>query len=118
MAIQPDLELRVRRVSRSTRKGRHTTTAVRLLPLEVGGYVVDTPGIREFALWDLRRDELQFCFPEIDRRFGQCQFRNCTHLHEPGCAVLAAVEAGAIDPGRHESYRRIYESLPDPHDYS
>jgi len=118
MAIQPDLKLRVRGVSDATGKGRHTTTAVRLRPLDVGGYVVDTPGIREFALWDLERGELQHCFPEIDERFGQCQFRDCTHLHEPGCAAIAAVEAGDIDPERYESYRRIYESLPDPHDYS
>ncbi|MFW6163510.1 MAG: ribosome small subunit-dependent GTPase A [Planctomycetota bacterium] len=118
MAVQPGLTLRVRSVSRATRKGRHTTSAAQLLPLEVGGYVVDTPGIREFALYDLERDELQHCFPEIAERFGQCRFRDCTHLHEPGCAVIAAVEDGEIDPQRYESYRRIYDSLPDPHDYS
>ncbi len=117
MAVQPGLRLRVRPVSAATSKGRHTTTAVRLLPLDAGGYVVDTPGIREFALYDLRRDELQHCFPEIDERFGRCQFRNCTHRVEPGCAVTAAVEAGHIDPVRYESYRRIYDSLPDPSDY-
>lgn len=118
MAVQPGLTLRVRSVSAATHKGRHTTTAVRLLPLDVGGYVVDTPGIREFALYDLERGELQHCFPEMAERFGQCQFRNCLHLHEPGCAVLAAVEAGDIDPERYGSYQRIHESLRDPHDYS
>ncbi len=118
MAVQPGLTLRVRRISGATGKGRHTTTAVRLRPLDVGGYVVDTPGIREFALWDLERGELQHCFREIADRFGQCQFRDCTHRHEPGCAVIAAVEAGEMDPGRYQSYRSIYESLPDPRDYS
>lgn len=118
MKVQPGLKLRVRAVSASTRKGRHTTTAVSLLPLDVGGCVVDTPGIREFALYDLERDELQHCFPEMADRFGQCQFRNCLHLHEPGCAILAALEAGDIDPERYASYQRIYDSLPDPHDYS
>ena len=117
MAVQPALALRVQEVSSATQKGRHTTTAVSLLPLDVGGTVVDTPGIREFALYDLERDELQHCFPEIAERFGQCRFADCSHLQEPGCAILAAVEAGDIDPGRYESYRRIHATLPDPSDY-
>jgi len=117
MAVQPGLELRVQEVSAATQKGRHTTTAVSLLPLGGGGYVVDTPGIREFALFDIERDELKHYFPEFAQRLGQCRFADCVHLHEPGCAVLAAVEAGEIAPERHESYRRIYDSLPDPSDY-
>jgi len=114
MAVQPGLKLRVRPVSRATGKGRHTTTAVSLLPLEFGGYVVDTPGIREFALYDIERDELKHYFPEMEDLFGQCRFNDCDHLHEPDCAVRAAVEAGRIDPERYESYCRIYESLPEP----
>jgi len=114
MALQPGLKLRVRPVSRATRKGRHTTAAVSLLPLDVGGYVVDTPGIREFALYDIERDELRFYFPEMEERLGQCRFADCTHLHEPDCAVIAALEAGEIDRERYESYCRIYESLPEP----
>ncbi|HPD14599.1 MAG TPA: ribosome small subunit-dependent GTPase A [Planctomycetota bacterium] len=114
MSVQPGLDLRVGDVSASTGKGRHTTTAVSLLPLEFGGYVVDTPGIREFALYNIERDELQHCFPEMAERFGQCRFADCSHRHEPGCAIAAAVESGAIDPERYESYCRIYESLPAP----
>jgi len=112
MAVQPGLKLKVRPVSRATGKGRHTTTAVSLLPLHFGGYVVDTPGIREFALYDIERDELKHYFPEMEPLFGQCRFNDCDHLREPDCAVRAAVEAGQIDPERYESYRRIYESLP------
>lgn len=114
MAVQPGLELRVRPVSQATGKGRHTTSAVSLLPLSAGGYVVDTPGIREFALYDLERDELKHCFPEMDALFGQCRFNDCDHLHEPGCAVRAAVEAGHLDRDRYESYCHVYESLPEP----
>ena len=117
MAIQPGLELRVQEVSSTTRKGRHTTSAVSLLPLDGGGYVVDTPGIREFGVFDVERGELKHYFPEMADRFGQCRFADCTHLHEPGCAVVAAVQAGDIDPERYESYCRIYESLPDPSDF-
>jgi len=111
-AVQPGLALRVGDVSAATGKGRHTTSAVSLVPLDIGGYVVDTPGIREFALYDLERDELMHCFPEMRELFGQCRFADCSHTHEPDCAVIAAVGAGRIDPGRYESYCRIYESLP------
>jgi ribosome biogenesis GTPase len=114
MAVQPGLELRVATVSSATSKGRHTTTAVSLLPLRFGGCVVDTPGIREFGLYDLERDELKHYFPEMERLFGTCNFADCSHRHEPGCAVLAALEAGRIDPGRYDSYCRIYDSLPEP----
>ena len=114
MAVQPGLELRVGEVSAATGKGRHTTSAVSLLPLEAGGYVVDTPGVREFALYAVERDELGQCFPEMRALFGQCRFGNCSHLHEPGCAIVAAVQGGGIDPARYESYCRIYESLPAP----
>jgi ribosome biogenesis GTPase len=116
MAVQPGLELRVGSVSESSQKGRHTTTAVRLLPLDVGGTVVDTPGIREFAVFDIQQDELKHYFPEMADRFGQCKFSDCSHREEPGCAVQAAVEAGEIDPERYESYLRIYETLPAPGD--
>jgi len=114
MRVEPDLDLRVQPVSESTGKGRHTTSAVSLLPLGIGGCLVDTPGIREFALYDIERDELQHYFPEIAERFGQCRFADCSHLHEPECAVVAAVGAGEIDPGRYDSYCRIYEGLPEP----
>ena len=113
-AIQPGLELRVGTVSDSTSKGRHTTSAVSLLPLDGGGYVVDTPGIREFDLFNLECDELKHYFPEMAERFGQCRFADCSHRAEPGCAVRAAAERGQIARARYESYLRIYESLPEP----
>jgi len=114
MSVQPGLDLRVGDVSAATGKGKHTTTAVSLLPLEFGGCVVDTPGIREFALYDIERDELEHCFPEMAERFGRCRFADCSHRQEPGCAIVAAVKGGEIDPERYESYCRIYESLPAP----
>ena len=111
-AAQPGLELSVRDISRSTSKGRHTTSSVTLLPLDVGGYVVDTPGVRAFGLWDLHREELEQYFPEIAELSQACRMRDCTHIHEPGCSVKAAVEAGRIAPERHASYVSIYKSLP------
>jgi len=110
-ALQPGLELRVADVSEATSKGTHTTTSVRLLALEFGGYVVDTPGIREFALWDVSRQELAHCFREFHAHQGTCRLRGCTHTHEPGCEVKAALEQGAISRERYDSYCRLYESL-------
>ena len=111
-ALQPGLGLRVGELSKALQRGRHTTVAASLHPLDVGGYVVDTPGIREFALFDLVQEDLHLFFPEMAERFGQCRFGNCLHLQEPGCVIHAAVEAGDMAPERYESYRRIYESLP------
>ncbi|HUU68827.1 MAG TPA: ribosome small subunit-dependent GTPase A [Planctomycetota bacterium] len=110
-ALQPGLKLRVGDVSEATSKGIHTTTSVRLLALEFGGYVVDTPGIREFALWDVTRKELAHYFREYQAYLGTCRLRGCTHTHEPGCEVKAALEQGAISRERYESYFRLYESL-------
>ena len=110
-ALQPGLQLRVAEVSETTRKGRHTTTSVTLLTLELGGYVVDTPGIREFALWDMAREDLPFFFPEFEEYIGKCKFRGCTHIHEPGCEVKASVEEGTINPDRYASFRRMMASL-------
>jgi len=110
-ALQPGLRLRVGEISESTRKGIHTTTNITLLPLEFGGYVVDTPGIREFALWGLAKEDLPHFFPEFEHYLGRCRLRGCTHTHEPGCEVKAAVEEGRIHPERYDSYCRLYESL-------
>ncbi|HUW31345.1 MAG TPA: ribosome small subunit-dependent GTPase A [Planctomycetota bacterium] len=110
-ALQPGLKLRVGDVSEATSKGIHTTTSVRLLALEFGGYVVDTPGIREFALWDVSRKEVPHYFREFHAYLGTCRLRGCTHTHEPGCEVKAALEQGAISRERYESYFRLYESL-------
>lgn len=103
-AIQPGLGLEVRSVSQATSKGRHTTVVRRLFPLEGGGYVGDTPGLKALALWDIEPEELDGYFPEIRPLVSQCQFSDCTHVHEPGCAVLAAMEAGEIHPDRYQSY--------------
>jgi ribosome biogenesis GTPase len=106
-AIQPGLGLRTREVRQKTRKGHHTTVVPELLPLEGGGYVADTPGLRSMGLWDIEPEELDGYFPEIRPLVQDCAFSDCTHLHEPGCAVIAAVEAGSIDPERYDSYCRM-----------
>jgi len=110
-AIQPGLKLTTREVSEVTGKGKHVTTFVQLIPLDFGGYVVDTPGIREFGLWDVSKSDLQDLFREIAPYIGKCKFHDCTHTHEPQCAVKAAVEAGKIPRLRHESYCAIFASL-------
>jgi ribosome biogenesis GTPase len=109
-AVQPGLRLRTGEVSAATSKGRHTTTAASLIRLEVGGYVVDTPGVREFGLWDVGPDELAGCFPEMVPLLGGCRYRGCSHTHEPECVVKEDVGEG-IHPERYESYERLLESL-------
>ncbi len=106
-AIQPNLGLQVREVSDATSKGRHTTRVRQLFPLDLGGYVADTPGIRSLALWDTEPEELDAYFVEMRELVADCQFSDCTHTHEPGCAVLAAVEAGRVAPQRYQSYLRL-----------
>ncbi len=106
-AIQPGLGLSVREVSQATEKGLHTTRHAEMFALDVGGYVVDTPGIRGIALFDVEPEELDAYFREIAPLVAQCQFSDCTHRHEPGCAVLAAVEDGRISPARYDSYLRL-----------
>jgi ribosome biogenesis GTPase / thiamine phosphate phosphatase len=106
--VQPGLGLRVGEISEAVNKGRHTTVTAQLIPLECGGYVADTPGLREIGLWEIDADQVQFYFPELDRYLGTCRYSgSCTHVHEPGCAVRSAAAAGEIDPGRYESYRRL-----------
>ncbi|HOE71026.1 MAG TPA: ribosome small subunit-dependent GTPase A [Brevefilum sp.] len=106
-AIQPNLGLQVSDVSDATSKGRHTTRVRQLFPLDLGGYVADTPGIRSLALWDTEPEELDAYFVEMRALVADCQFSDCTHTHEPGCAVLAAVEAGRVAPQRYQSYLRL-----------
>ncbi|MCA9973527.1 MAG: ribosome small subunit-dependent GTPase A [Anaerolineales bacterium] len=107
-ALQPGLGLRVREVSQATGKGQHTTRFTELFPL-AGGYVADTPGIRGLALFDLEPGELDAYFREIAPLVADCQFSDCTHEHEPGCAVRAAVKDGRIHPDRYDSYLRLRE---------
>ncbi len=108
-AVYPGFRLKVGSLSESTGKGRHTTTTAELMPLPYGGFVVDTPGLKEFGLWNLGRTELEEAFPEIAELAPDCRFPDCSHSHEPDCAVRAAVEAGRIDPGRYASYLGLLE---------
>lgn len=111
-AVQPGLNLRTSAVSDFSGQGRHTTTQVTMLELEMGGFVVDTPGIREFGLNGLRRSELASFYPEIAAAARRCRFGDCSHLREPGCAVIAAVQQGKLSAARYRSYRKIYLDLP------
>ncbi len=109
--VDPDLELRVGEVSSRTNKGKHTTTYASLVPLKNGGYIVDTPGIREFGMVNIEKSELSLFFPEMAEPRQNCRFYNCTHYHEPGCGVSEAYDLGKIDPERYSSYLNILESL-------
>ncbi len=106
-ALQPGLGLAVNEVSLFMKKGQHTTVSRQLFPLEGGGYVADTPGWKSLALWDTRPEEIDAYFPELSPLVAACQFSDCTHTHEPGCAVLSALEAGTIHRERYESYLRL-----------
>lgn len=104
-AVQPGLGLRIGDISAAVNKGQHTTVSSRLIPLVCGGYVADTPGLRELGLWGLAPEDLPDCFPEFTDLIGNCRFaRSCSHTHEPGCAIRDAVESGAVDRGRYDSY--------------
>ncbi len=105
--IQPGLQLKTGDISSYHNKGKHTTTYPEMHPLSFGGYIIDTPGIKEFGLVEFRREEIAERFPEMRRYMHECQFNNCTHIHEPNCAVKAAVERGDIPASRYESYLRI-----------
>ncbi len=105
--IQPGLGLHTSEISQATGRGRHTTVVPELLKLEGGGYVADTPGLKAFALWDIEPEELDAYFPEIRELVAGCEFSDCTHTHEPGCAVSVALENGEIDPERYDSYLRM-----------
>lgn len=111
-ALDSSLKLRTGEVSPRLGRGRHTTRHVELFPLPWGGYLADTPGFGSFDVdqtESIRPSQLQHCFPEFESRLGNCRFRNCTHRSEPGCAILAAVEAGEIPASRHKSYVRLWE---------
>ena len=103
-ALQPNLGLRVGEVGVKTQKGRHTTTLVELFPLDFGGEVADTPGIREVGLWGVDTENLEYYFPEMAPHLGNCKYNDCAHIAEPDCAVQDAVEDGEIHPERYRSY--------------
>jgi ribosome biogenesis GTPase len=108
-ALQPGLHLDTAEVSEALHKGRHTTTHAELLPLTgpAGGYVADTPGIRELGLWQIPPTELAWSFPEFRDHLGGCAFNDCSHLHEPRCSLRAAVGTGEVSEERYDSYRRM-----------
>lgn len=110
-ALQPGLHLAVQEVSGANQKGRHTTTHARLLRLDFGGYVVDTPGIRAFDLWNVAPGELEAHFVEFVPHLPQCRFHNCLHRDEIGCAVRAAVERGEISARRYWSYLKLFDEV-------
>src|SRR5262245_4845397 len=103
-AIEPELALRVGEVSRENEKGKHTTTVARLIPLKIGGFVVDTPGIRQFQLWDIVPEEVAGFYRDIRPYVSLCRFPDCTHTHEADCAVKDAVADNRLDARRYESY--------------
>jgi ribosome biogenesis GTPase / thiamine phosphate phosphatase len=106
-AIQPGLGLAVNEISVALNKGKHTTVVRQLFPLKDGGYVADTPGWKSLALWDIEPEEMDAYFPELAPLIPECQFSDCTHVHEPGCAVLTALKEGRIHPERYESFLRL-----------
>ncbi len=117
-AIDPSLRLRTGDVSDWSLKGKHTTTFAEIFPLklstsnsQLSTFLIDTPGIKEFGMVDFTAEELSHFFPEMRSRLHDCHFANCTHRHEPGCAIKAAVESGDIHPERYQNYLNILESI-------
>jgi len=103
--------LTVRETSRKTNKGKHTTSAVNMFMLPNGGKIIDTPGVREFGIWGLEKNDVALYFHEFDEYNPKCKYYPCSHTHEPDCAVIEAVENGLIDIERYESYLNLYDSL-------
>lgn len=112
-ALFPGLELRVGEISDSVNKGRHTTVGGYLHPLPGGGYVVDTPGLREVGLWGVPASVIEQCFPEIRALLGQCRFADCAHRTEPGCMVREAVTRGEVADSRYASYLKLRSELEE-----
>jgi ribosome biogenesis GTPase len=112
-SLLPELNLKTQDVSGWSGKGLHTTTFAEMFDLPLGGKVIDTPGMREFGLVDVSRQELSHYFPEMRERLNDCQFNNCVHINEPGCAIKKAVEEGEIDAERYISYLSILNSIED-----
>lgn len=110
-AVCPGLQLRTGEVSEVDGRGRHTTTSAELVRVPGGGFVIDTPGLRAFGLWDLLPDQLLVGFKEIAEAATRCRFGNCTHRNEPGCAVRAAVEEGAVDEERYQSFLKLRDEV-------
>ena len=112
-AIQPGLGLSVKEVSGANKKGKHTTVSRKLVALSEGGYVADTPGLKALDLWDITPEEVDGYFREISKVLFDCRFSDCTHTHEPGCAVIEAIKNKEIHPDRYRSYLRMREVEED-----
>lgn len=110
-AVEPNADLEVGKISESTGKGRHTTTSGRLIRLEGGGYVADTPGMREFGFYRIPAEDLAWCFREFRPHIEECRFRDCTHTGEPGCGLQEAAKQGLLSKGRYEHYVRLREEM-------
>ena len=108
-AIDPALDPKTSEISDKYRQGRHTTTFYEIYPTSGGGFIIDTPGIRGFGLVDIEPEEISTYFPEMLRVADKCRYKPCTHTHEPGCAVLEAVENGTVSPERYMSYLGMLE---------
>jgi ribosome biogenesis GTPase len=109
----PELNLRTTEVSDWSGKGQHTTTFAEMFDLPFGGRIIDTPGVKEFGLIDIEREELSHYFPEMRAVLGDCRFNNCLHINEPGCAVKEAVASQRISEDRYISYVTILESIEE-----
>ncbi len=113
-AVQPGLGLKTGELSHKKGRGRHTTVSARMIPLDCGGLVADTPGFSDVGVWGVDQRELEGCFPDFHPFRGECQFRGCTHLHEPNCGVQAALNRSEVDGARFESYRGMVQEGPGP----
>ena len=107
--LHPEAKQVTREVSEAVMKGQHTTVSALLIHLPEGGFLVDTPGMREVGMWEINPEGLDVCFPDFRPFLGDCKFSTCTHLHEPGCALKMAVESGQLSAARYESYRDLYQ---------
>jgi len=106
-SVDPKLHLKTEKISDYHKSGKHTTTFSEMFELAFGGYIIDTPGIRSFGMIDMKNDDVSHYFPEIFKVSDNCRFNNCTHTHEPGCAVRDAIDAGEISMSRYDSYLSI-----------
>src|SRR4051812_42591732 len=111
--IFPEMNLKTKDISGWSGKGQHTTTFAEMFDLPLGGRIIDTPGMREFGLVDIEKQELSHYFPEMRKRLNDCQFNNCLHVNEPGCAIKEAVVEGEISEDRYVSYVNILDSVEE-----
>ncbi|MBC5658857.1 ribosome small subunit-dependent GTPase A [Anaerosacchariphilus sp. NSJ-68] len=115
--LVPEAEMETGNISRKIERGKHTTRHSELFALEEGGFIFDTPGFSSIYLPDMEKEELGTYFPEFARYEPKCRFQGCAHIHEPGCGVKEALEAGEISPIRYENYKLLYEELKEKRRY-